>query len=69
LEAERKRGTRETTPRTTAKVSDLVQKLMDDFKEMNLAIKGVEFYEELDAEEKAEFFEDLKEYKTGKIKA
>ncbi|KAH8726700.1 hypothetical protein GQ44DRAFT_152341 [Phaeosphaeriaceae sp. PMI808] len=69
LDAERKRGTRETTPRTAAKVSDLVQKLMDEFKEMHLAIKGVEFYEELNAEEKAEFFEDWKQYKAAKIKA
>ena len=69
LEVERKRGSRETTPRTTAKVSDLVQKLMDEFKEMHLAVKNVEFFEELDAEEKAEFFEDWKAYKAAKIKA
>lgn len=31
---------------------------MDDFKEMYLTIKGVEFYEDLNAREKAEFFED-----------
>jgi hypothetical protein len=31
LEAERKGGIKETTPRTAAKVSDLVQKLMDHF--------------------------------------
>jgi hypothetical protein len=42
---------------------------MDEFKEMHLAVKGVEFFEELDAEEKAEFFEDWKEYKAAKIKA
>ncbi|KAE9987532.1 hypothetical protein EG328_002517 [Venturia inaequalis] len=69
LEAERKRGTRETTPRTAAKVSDLVMKLMDEFKEMHLALKGVEMYEELDTEEKAEFFDEWKEYKAARIKA
>ncbi|KAJ8127540.1 hypothetical protein O1611_g6098 [Lasiodiplodia mahajangana] len=68
LEAERKRGTRETTPRTAVKVSDLVIKLMDEFKEMHLALKGVEMYEELDAEEKAEFFDEWKAYKAARIK-
>ena len=42
---------------------------MDDVRKMHLAIKGVKIYEELDAEEKAEFFEDWKEYKAAKIKA
>lgn len=36
---------------------------------MYLAIKGVEFYEELDAKEKAEVFEDKKGYKAAKTKA
>lgn len=69
LEAERKRSTRETTPRTAAKVSDLVMKLMDEFKEMHLALKGAEMYEELDTKEKAEFFDEWKEYKAARIKA